>query len=71
MQFLWKWQKHLSCYLDADDLWHPEKIEDQLNLMESDNYSLVYSGIKLINLKGEEIGSYMPEIHQVTFFRHY
>jgi glycosyltransferase involved in cell wall biosynthesis len=48
------------CYLDVDDLWHPEKIEDQLNLIESDNYSLVYSGIKLINLKGEEIGSYIP-----------
>lgn len=38
-------------FLDADDLWHPEKIEKQIELANSENADFVCS--KLVDFKGE------------------
>jgi glycosyltransferase involved in cell wall biosynthesis len=36
-------------FLDADDLWLPEKLEKQINFMERNNYFLTYSSYNLIS----------------------
>ncbi len=32
------------CFLDSDDFWNLEKIEKQVNFIEENNYSFIYSG---------------------------
>ena len=39
-------------FLDADDLWKPEKLETQLNFMKSENCDICFSSYELINEKG-------------------
>lgn len=36
-------------FLDSDDLWLPEKIEKQIEFMESSNYSFSYTKYEIIN----------------------
>lgn len=40
-------------FLDSDDLWKPEKLEKQINLMKSQNVSFCFSAIEMINDKEE------------------
>lgn len=40
-------------FLDSDDVWLPNKLEDQLNFMKENHYPLVYSNYEKINLAGE------------------
>lgn len=42
-------------FLDADDLWHPEKLEKQINLMLSTNNSVCYSSYLHIKENGESL----------------
>ena len=48
-------------FLDADDYWHPEKIEKQVKLLSS-NTRLVYSGISKINNFDRKITSQIEPI---------
>lgn len=43
-------------FLDSDDLWHPDKLERQLRLMESTGADLCYSAYAIINGAGERVG---------------
>lgn len=43
---------HYIAFLDADDLWKPEKLEIQLNFMKSENCDICFSSYELINEKG-------------------
>lgn len=40
-------------FLDADDVWKPEKLEIQLRKMKSENACLVYSSYEIVNENGE------------------
>ena len=40
-------------FLDADDVWKPEKLEIQLRKMKSENVDLVYSSYEIVNENGE------------------
>ncbi|MBR6568072.1 MAG: glycosyltransferase [Clostridia bacterium] len=42
-------------FLDADDVWKPEKLETQLRKMESEKADLVYSSYEIVNENGEAI----------------
>jgi len=43
-------------FLDADDLWNKDKLEKQIEFMESENLSLSYSAYDVIDLDGKFIG---------------
>lgn len=40
-------------FLDADDLWIPEKLEKQILFLESNDYSFIYSDYEKMNYLGE------------------
>ena len=42
-------------FLDSDDLWYPQKIEKQLDLMKEKNAAICYTAIEMINEKGNLI----------------
>lgn len=42
-------------FLDADDIWENIFLEDQINYMQENNYSLVFSSYKRIDENGKEI----------------
>jgi len=47
-------------FLDADDLWLPEKLEQQLSFMKENNLSFTYSAYKLIDEKDSDLGVFIP-----------
>jgi len=47
-------------FLDADDLWHPEKLMKQMSLFQDDAVGIVYSLMEFINEKGEMLPSGPP-----------
>lgn len=58
-------------FLDADDVWMPAKIEDQIRLFEtSEDLALVYSNCYKINRLGEQIGIFPDpvELHRGSVF---
>lgn len=40
-------------FIDADDLWHPNKLTRQLQFMKNNNLSFSYTSYKIINDKGK------------------
>lgn len=40
-------------FLDADDIWFPDKLEKQVKFLETNNYSFVYSDYEKMNYLGE------------------
>lgn len=58
-------------FLDDDDIWAPEKIEHQINIMEKDKaIGLTYTDIIIINSKGKEIKRNTSlEWNQKIFFK--
>ena len=45
-------------FLDSDDLWVDEKLEKQIDMMQSDNLAFTYAAYGLINEKGNNIGQF-------------
>ena len=43
-------------FLDADDLWHPEKLEQQLQFMTSRNIGFCYSSYDCVDEEGKDLG---------------
>ena len=41
-------------FLDADDLWHEQKLEKQINFMEKNNLNFTYTNFTLIFQKGKK-----------------
>tara|TARA_Y100000992_G_scaffold256989_1_gene190672 strand:+ start:5128 stop:6066 length:939 start_codon:yes stop_codon:yes gene_type:complete len=48
-------------FLDCDDTWEPDKLEDQVNTMQSKEVVLTFSGINYIDDSGKNIGQYKPK----------
>lgn len=44
-------------FIDSDDCWHPNKLEQQLKFAEKNNYSFTYTNIILINEDDKPIGN--------------
>ena len=45
-------------FLDADDLWYPQKLEKQLNFMTENSLAFTYSSYDLMDEDGNDLGSF-------------
>jgi len=45
-------------FLDADDLWEPEKLEKQLAFMKENDLAFTYSSYDLIDEEGNDLGNF-------------
>ncbi|MBP2833267.1 glycosyltransferase family 2 protein [Aquimarina sp. U1-2] len=42
-------------FLDSDDMWHPEKLQKQLDFMQSNNFAFSFTSYRQIDEEGNEI----------------
>lgn len=54
-------------FVDADDLWMPEKLERQLKFMRQHNVAVSYSSYEVINHKGSSEGYYIKALESLSF----
>lgn len=54
-------------FLDADDLWKPEKLEKQLAFMQAKNCDVCFSSYDLINEKGALLNKQVKALKRVSF----
>lgn len=47
-------------FLDCDDIWMPNKLSEQINIMEDNRLALTYSGMNFIDRNHRLIGHYKP-----------
>ncbi len=52
----------LLAFLDADDLWYPEKLARQTGFMAAHGHALVYSGYRRIDAAGRPLGTVRPPL---------
>jgi glycosyltransferase involved in cell wall biosynthesis len=50
-------------FLDADDLWKPEKLEKQLVFMDENDLAFTYSSYDLIDEDGNDLGTFTTKEH--------
>ena len=55
------------CFLDADDLWKPHKLETQLDFMEENKLSVSYSSYELINEEGKSLQQVVKALDRLSF----
>jgi teichuronic acid biosynthesis glycosyltransferase TuaG len=58
-------------FLDADDLWHPEKLERQVALMESTQCALSFTDYRHMAADGTKVGGLVRGPNQITLRTHY
>ncbi|WOD45056.1 glycosyltransferase family 2 protein [Hwangdonia lutea] len=54
-------------FLDADDLWKPNKLEIQLAFMESENCHVCFSSYDLINEKSESLNKQVKALKEIDY----
>ena len=54
-------------FLDADDLWREDKLQKQLEFMQSNNVAFCFSYYNLINSEGIEIGKQITAPKEIMF----
>ena len=54
-------------FLDADDLWYPEKLEKQLRFMQERQAALSYTSYDLIDEKGQPLGKTIKAAHDLNY----
>lgn len=54
-------------FLDADDLWKPEKLETQLDFMERNQVKVCYSSYDLIDEEGSSLGKKVNALEELPF----
>lgn len=54
-------------FLDSDDLWHPEKLERQLNFMTERNIGFCYSSYDCVDEAGNPLGKTVKAIGNLTY----
>ena len=54
-------------FLDADDLWKPEKLEIQIAFMQTKNCDVCYSSYELINEKGGILNKKVKALPQLSY----
>lgn len=60
-------QGRFIAFLDADDLWLPEKLERQLAFMVQKNAAISYTAYRRMNENGEKIGNVITIPHSLTY----
>jgi glycosyltransferase involved in cell wall biosynthesis len=54
-------------FLDADDLWMPEKLSKQIAFMQEKNVEVCFSSYELMNEAGESLGKMVKALPKVNF----
>lgn len=54
-------------FLDADDLWKPEKLSKQLKFMHSKDISVCFSSYELMDEKGVSLGKMVKALPKLTY----
>lgn len=54
-------QGRFMAFLDSDDLWHPEKLSEQLAFMQERDCALSFTHYAVINGEGEQITVFSPK----------
>ncbi len=54
-------------FLDADDLWHPEKLEKQLSFMQDNNAVVSYTNYLHIDKEGKSLGKRIKALPKLTY----
>lgn len=54
-------------FLDADDLWHPQKLEKQLQFMKEHNAAVSYTNYVHINEAGEPLGKRIKALPELRY----
>ena len=54
-------------FLDADDLWKPEKLEKQLDFVKRYNFDVCFSSYELINEKGEKLNKTVKALPVLSY----
>lgn len=54
-------------FLDADDLWHPEKLEKQLRFMQENEVAVSYTSYIHINEAGEPLGKRIKALPELPY----
>lgn len=54
-------------FLDADDLWKPEKLEKQLDFVKRNNCDVCFSSYELINKKGKKLNKLVKALPVLSY----
>jgi glycosyltransferase involved in cell wall biosynthesis len=54
-------------FLDADDIWKPEKLEEQLKLLNDQNVAVCFSSYELIDEKGQLLNTIIEALEKVSY----
>ncbi len=54
-------------FIDADDLWLPNKLEKQINYMKYNNYILTHTNYEIINESGDKIGKMIAPNSKLSY----
>lgn len=58
---------HFIAFLDADDLWKPEKLQKQLDFMRENQVDVCFSSYELITENGERTGKMVEALPFLTY----
>lgn len=58
---------HYLAFLDADDLWYPEKLERQLQFMQEKNIGFSFSSYDLIDETGQRLGKTVEAAKDMSY----
>ena len=58
---------HFLAFLDADDIWHPEKLERQLHFMKDKNIGFSYSTYDWIDEDGKPLNKTIKAANDLTY----
>lgn len=53
-------------FLDADDIWHPEKLAKQVHYMQKNNYSFTFTGYEFADKDGKPTGKVVHVPRTIT-----
>ena len=58
---------HYLAFLDADDLWHPDKLERQLRFMQDNKVGFSFSSYDLVDEAGQQLGKTIRAHHDMSY----
>jgi teichuronic acid biosynthesis glycosyltransferase TuaG len=63
-------QGEYIAFLDSDDLWHPQKLEIQLEFMEKNGFNFTYTWYDVIDDKNQVLDHWQPSFVSTSYNEH-